>query len=209
MALLQDFRYCEEVLLDIEATWVQEIQADPSMKHAAAALALAFFLDHMWQERPSKRVAASPWYETASSLACKMLAAHVSSAPQVSDSIHEHQLLHCMLHHSQRRTDSPKVTSGAGPVLVRLIEIRNLAVMFHVLQYLIAARNMPSESTAVLTKKMIMQDSLQIVASLLKGTLPKDHVILQCMERLAEKNMSANSKAKRKAAEEAIQVSHS
>ena len=68
-----------------QTSWVQDIEADPSMKHAAAALALAFFLDHMWQERPSKRVAASPWYETASSLACKMLAAHVSSAPQVSD----------------------------------------------------------------------------------------------------------------------------
>ena len=56
---------------------------------------------------------------------------------------------------------------------------------------------------------MLVQDSLQTVASLLKGTLPKDHVILQCMERLAERNMSAKSKAKRKAAEEAIQVLHS
>jgi len=51
-----------------------------------------------------------------------------------------------------------------------------------------------------------VQDSLQTVASLLQGVLPKDHVILQCMERLAEKNMSAKLKAKKKAAEEAMQV---
>ena len=73
--------------------WVQEREADSSMKYASAALALAFFLDHMWQERPSKKMAASPWYEAASSLACKMLAAQVIKAPQVSCSIHLQQLV--------------------------------------------------------------------------------------------------------------------
>jgi len=63
---------------------VQDMDMESSLKHAGAALALAFFLDHMWQERPSKRMGASPWYEAASSLACRLLAAQVSSAPQVS-----------------------------------------------------------------------------------------------------------------------------
>lgn len=45
------------------------------------------------------------------------------------------------------------------------------------------------------------------MASLLKGILPKDHVISQYMERLAEKNLSSRTKAERRAAEKLIQVS--
>jgi hypothetical protein len=53
---------------------------------------------------------------------------------------------------------------------------------------------------------LLVQDSLQVVASLLQGLLPNGHVLSKHMERLAEKNLSARKKAERRAAEELIQV---
>jgi hypothetical protein len=51
--------------------------------HVGEALALAHFLDFMWDERPAKRIEASPWYEAAGSLASRLLLQHTTSAPQV------------------------------------------------------------------------------------------------------------------------------
>ena len=66
-----------------QPTALQEIQEGAIPDFAGFSLALAFFLDTMWNERPAKRVEASPWYESAANLACKLLSEQTEKAPKV------------------------------------------------------------------------------------------------------------------------------
>ena len=52
----------------------------------------------------------------------------------------------------------------------------------------------------------MLQDSLQGVAALVAATLPQEHAITRCLERLAAGNMSAKSLAKRREEEDLIKV---
>ena len=61
---------------------LQDIPKDRQAAQIALSLTLAFFLDVMWADRPSKKMQASPWFETASKLACDMMTAQLQSAPQ-------------------------------------------------------------------------------------------------------------------------------
>lgn len=54
-------------------------------QYTVIVLAAAFFLELMWAERPAKQVEASPWFDSASKLACDLVTEAVQSAPTVSD----------------------------------------------------------------------------------------------------------------------------
>ncbi len=52
----------------------------------------------------------------------------------------------------------------------------------------------------------LLQDSLQEVAKLVAAVLPPDHAILHSLERLADRNMSSQARARYKAEEDLIKV---
>ena len=79
--LLQNI--CCEVLSIPKSTSLQDIQDDAISEFAGFSLALALFLDTMWNERPAKRMEASPWYESAANLACRLLSEKTEKAPKV------------------------------------------------------------------------------------------------------------------------------
>lgn len=55
----------------------------PAPQHVGSVLTLAHFLDHMYHHRPAKRVEASPWYESATSLVQQLITETVQDAPKV------------------------------------------------------------------------------------------------------------------------------
>ncbi|KAL3153047.1 hypothetical protein ABBQ38_012071 [Trebouxia sp. C0009 RCD-2024] len=56
----------------------------PAPQHVGSVLTLAHFLDHMYHHRPAKRVEASPWYESATSLVQQLITQTVQDAPKDS-----------------------------------------------------------------------------------------------------------------------------
>lgn len=57
-------------------------------EHAGEALALAHFMDETWEQRPARRIEASPWYEAAGALAARLLGQHTRAAPKVHPKTH-------------------------------------------------------------------------------------------------------------------------
>ena len=55
----------------------------PAPEHLGSILTLAHFLDHMYHHRPAKRVEASPWYESATSLVQELITQTLRDAPKV------------------------------------------------------------------------------------------------------------------------------
>ena len=56
----------------------------PAPAHVGAVLTLAHFLDHMYHNRPAKRVEASPWYQAATAMVQDQLSALFAEAPKVA-----------------------------------------------------------------------------------------------------------------------------